>query len=562
MQFIQEHKVQNIDNYDDILKTIDVPFEKSQVYHVSTETKIVNEDKRLSEYRILYDEKLFKLAESLIKDINSKQGEGNKNFFLYKNDIMHIKYQAGGYFKEHEDYLSLTSNFVDEYSLIICINGQGKGGRTILKINDNFRYKSKATRTTGMSLLFRKDIQHEGEVLNEGEYKEILTFNVWSIEPDIKQILLVNFDNDERIMTIPVNRIFENKDNMLKYFLTSEVGGDKTSNIIKYKSLHSFEEFNVIYKIYNNEILSYNDIDLGKNIINYYLFNPSDFLIKTINEQYEFVKLKPHYVENSGNYIMFADQGLYLKFLDDVKSHHLPYVPFKMILGEGRLSFGGGMSDEDPYSVDMSPLYVTFSENNNIMFIRNIMGKVVKMEPDFYKLGKLEDYIIEDEIDIEYYNSIPDNKPFIFEAPYYDRDIRDDNNYIVGSEECFIEGNIIYYSLRHKIYDDSNIKLLSLVTSRVDKHVITKSTDSNGFNNGIYIINSDNKLVINEEHHNNIINKVKNIELYDQIIDNLNNIHIPNPQRSNRTESENYCNENVYGNFNLIFIYGFLKMDV
>ena len=84
MQFIQEHKVNNIEEYNNILNNIDVKFEKSQVYHVSTETKTVNEDKRLSNYRVLRDEKIFSLVESLIETINSKQSENGKKFFLRK----------------------------------------------------------------------------------------------------------------------------------------------------------------------------------------------------------------------------------------------------------------------------------------------------------------------------------------------------------------------------------------------------------------------------------------------------------------------------------------------
>lgn len=110
----------------------------------------------------------------MIHYINSKQSANGKKFILYRNDIMHIKYRGGGYFKPHEDYLSVNSNFLEEYSLIICINGSGSGngcgssgGRTILKLNDFFTAKSTASCTKGMSLLFRKDIEHEGEELGK-----------------------------------------------------------------------------------------------------------------------------------------------------------------------------------------------------------------------------------------------------------------------------------------------------------------------------------------------------------------------------------------------------------
>lgn len=100
--------------------------------------------------------------------------------------------------------------WIEEYSLIICLKGSGKpedGGRTILKLNDFFTTKSLASCTKGMSLLFRKDIEHEGEELSPNAEKEILTFNVWAIDPEVKQIVRIIFENEKRTILIAANRI-------------------------------------------------------------------------------------------------------------------------------------------------------------------------------------------------------------------------------------------------------------------------------------------------------------------------------------------------------------------
>ena len=48
-----------------------------------------------------------------------------------------IKYSAGGFFKKHKDYLSITSNLIEEFTLIICVTppdiaATSTGGQTII----------------------------------------------------------------------------------------------------------------------------------------------------------------------------------------------------------------------------------------------------------------------------------------------------------------------------------------------------------------------------------------------------------------------------------------------
>lgn len=147
MQFIQEHCVENVGVIESVLNSISDPFEPSLVYNAANDEKLVRTDLRLSEFRTIVNDKLFDEADKLIQCINAKQTNG-KQFILHKNDIMHIKYKGGGYFKAHEDYLSVNSNFIEEYSLIVCIKGSGiasDGGRTILKLNDHFSVHSLAS---------------------------------------------------------------------------------------------------------------------------------------------------------------------------------------------------------------------------------------------------------------------------------------------------------------------------------------------------------------------------------------------------------------------------------
>ena len=40
---------------------------------------------------------------------------------LRRNDVTHIKYRQGGFLKRHRNYLSTTSNFVEESTLLLCV---------------------------------------------------------------------------------------------------------------------------------------------------------------------------------------------------------------------------------------------------------------------------------------------------------------------------------------------------------------------------------------------------------------------------------------------------------
>lgn len=310
------------------------------------------------------NDKLFDEADKLIKHINSNQSSNGKKFILYRNDIMHIKYRGGGYFKSHEDYLNVNSNFLEEYSLIICINGSGSvngnSGRTILKLNDFFTVKSTASCTKGMSLLFRKDIEHEGEELAPNTVKEILTFNVWAIDPEIKQIVRVHFENDRRTILIAANRIRDHpvNNNLLSSFLSSNVGGLKTDVVVDYNSKHSYEEFQIIEKIYNGHIISYEDLTNNQEIIDYYCFNYKDLLIKKISES-STVNSSSNMITNPA-FVISGDEKSYLEFLNHVKKNLLPFVPFKVIMAEGTLSYGGGLTgNSDSASVLLTEILIT-----------------------------------------------------------------------------------------------------------------------------------------------------------------------------------------------------------
>jgi hypothetical protein len=86
------------------------PFGPSALYTVATEERIVDPEQRLSTFRALTDPAAFALAEALVAGISLPHAA----LSLVRNDVTHIKYATGGFFRPHQDYLSLVSNVVQE----------------------------------------------------------------------------------------------------------------------------------------------------------------------------------------------------------------------------------------------------------------------------------------------------------------------------------------------------------------------------------------------------------------------------------------------------------------
>lgn len=107
-----------------------------------------DESLRTSSFRALTDPKLFDMVESVLAPISA--ADDTYSFTLRRNDATHIKYGEGGFFKRHADYLSLTSNVVEEFTFIICVTPEEiaattEGGETIIHA---FQHSKKFAATT------------------------------------------------------------------------------------------------------------------------------------------------------------------------------------------------------------------------------------------------------------------------------------------------------------------------------------------------------------------------------------------------------------------------------
>ena len=160
----------------DFIKNDSTELESSQLYSNIVKKKYVDTEKRSSKYKTIINKNCFDFMSELVIELNKL--DDKDDFMLVQNDVTYIKYQEGDFFKPHEDYLSITSNFLEEYTLIICMDANCEGGETLFNVNNYHSYKSSSSKTRDHCLVFRKDINHEGTKIESG-YKEIITVNLW-----------------------------------------------------------------------------------------------------------------------------------------------------------------------------------------------------------------------------------------------------------------------------------------------------------------------------------------------------------------------------------------------
>jgi len=595
MNFVKESNLQpeELQTLQSLLEQEEGGFQPSEVYNSLTEQKLIKTEKRTSEFRVLTKPEIFSIAKTVLSRFNEKTKQkcsaSSSSYILYENDIMHIRYAAGGFFKAHEDYLSVTSNMIDEYTLLICANGTCVGGETLLHLNEDFTYKSEKTITPGGCLLFRKDINHEGSCLESGT-KEIVSFNVWLIKEDVSQIMCIRFIDDERHVLLSADEILNHyPHSLLGVFLNSGFTADKKKNekILYYDSVHSYDEFEVISKIYQNETLSFGAMKKYANVIDYYLLEKKDILSKAIEDNNK-KALKNKSVHIDDEMIIFGSSIYYEEFLQQVKDNELPYVPFKVIFVEGSLSYGGGMTGTPTQSLDMMPVWCSFTEADHVMFhcklIRsqslhgNIDNKICikdmiydwvsdkadkeddedsddgDNEEDDDDSEDNEDSDDDDITDSEKYQRLPPGEPFKFTF-----EDTDDSCILISIKEDDYNSSYWNLNLECCALDATNERIIKFLTERRMKSLIYCKPTVFSKDVGAFALDFENRSVLQPQHIEAIRPRVDN-KFYEKIKANLNNIHIPNSQRSLIHNDEDFCNENVYGNFNMVIIYGFLKM--
>eukprot|EP00985_Skeletonema_marinoi_P005293 scaffold2282_cov136-Skeletonema_marinoi.AAC.3 len=229
-------------------------FQKSELYSSKVDAKIVNEDLRRSQFRIFEGDALFDHVESVVSWLNDS--DLTFVYQLRRDNITETRYEADGHFLKHkasdmymcinchllslnihigvftnnniqifsyaaqkQDFLSVTSNLVEEFTLILCVTPEGlgaSGGETIIYPYASKKGTAYDTTTPGNGLLFERILNMQllsfsarsiysksifisplentlGGVL-KSEHKHILTANIIATRKQCSdQVLFVTF---------------------------------------------------------------------------------------------------------------------------------------------------------------------------------------------------------------------------------------------------------------------------------------------------------------------------------------------------------------------------------
>jgi len=328
------------------------------------------------------DKDLFDHFRTLVKRLSDL--DKVYNYTLVPNDITYIRYDKGGFFKAHSDFLSLKSNIIEEFTMIMCLDADPtiEGGGTIIHINDHFSYVSRASCTKDNVLVFRKDLTHEGELLRSG-FKEIATANLWATLKEASA-LLVTFEGSTETYVIPLSKVEALGDTYISAMADFQTHNGSATGVLMHKAQCKPEEFRPIYDIFMGVYLRVEDYEnaITQRLINEYCIDSKYILLSVpvppiVPKHDVFTIHKPPRSPSPWT----PDTSLYLcgrpeeaqRLIGIVKSMKLPMIPFKMVLVEGTRTFGGDAGSlTSPEKLDMCPLWFSAGELNNVFYVKNI----------------------------------------------------------------------------------------------------------------------------------------------------------------------------------------------
>jgi hypothetical protein len=191
-----------------LIKKLDVENKQekdSQIFNRTTREHLMDSEIRSSKKVEYKDKKLFKFVDKHIIPVLNNN-ELDFNFMLIHDDLQVVKYNKGGHFNKHQDFVNFTSNEFQNYSFVLCVKSCSEGGETILHFDDK-PFKFETGKNLGSLLLFQKDTIHEGSKVMEGE-KQVLIGNLICFPKSKKEdCLIVTFPTTPNQFIIPVSKL-------------------------------------------------------------------------------------------------------------------------------------------------------------------------------------------------------------------------------------------------------------------------------------------------------------------------------------------------------------------
>lgn len=155
------------------------PWSASHMYDRADDESRVDTGLRRSRFKTFTSPKALAAAAALVKAVSD--ADADYDFVLRRDDVTVLHYDTGGFFKPHADYVTLTSNAVEEFTLLMCLpTTECVGGATRFLLNPRFSAITDASVTPGRIVVFRKDIRHEATPVESG-VKEVVTLNLYGV---------------------------------------------------------------------------------------------------------------------------------------------------------------------------------------------------------------------------------------------------------------------------------------------------------------------------------------------------------------------------------------------
>lgn len=582
---------------------------ESRIYLTEDQSLRVDPELRSSKYKTIENKELFDIVEKYLELINEK--DKYYNFTLVRNNLTVIEYKEGDFFKDHSDFLSYTSNVITEFTMILCLDGDCEGGETALHINDNFTYKSEKSKTTGCSLIFRKDLHHEGCKVLKG-HKKILTLNINGYEKTNGEIVVIKFKNSDGQFIIPKANILA-----IQSKLTNLINDNSMIQIIELNDLpdnelfNSYTHFEVIYKILMNSYIDFDDFEKYKDVIEYYNIDICNILIGTISPVDNSVKN----VSFNDEIIIFDNENIKTYFTNIVKLKSLPYIPVKILFVEGNHSYGGGMEGDPTLHYKMQPIWCSAGDYNQILGYQKL--KVIKPRFELFNnenqfnlnirplldisKNDMRYFILNSEDNINHlknYNKLiefdnveeeqEENDEFdqdvVLPLDEYKLYLRDEyvrlsadkikNNkiisYVNGDDEsgdCY-SNSIINMNFKYGIPKIKNEDIIDMTHSNdhydylFENHVHFIAPINSKDDKGSFCLDKNNDMYLNRKHGKNLIEKIKSCNFFETIKTNIRNnkLNLYLPQQHNNF-SHSFCNEEIYVKNTLLFVDCLIKVD-
>ena len=351
------------------LESCTEPWDTSPLYDAASRTEVVDTEIRASTARHLIDASLFELGDQVVAHINASS-DCREEFTLVRDDITHLRYRPGDFFKPHQDFSGLRSNVYTEYTLLVCVTPPGvptAGGATKVYAAEPAMAKLlpgggvhafTCTAERGGALLFRKDAWHEGERVHAGE-KYVLSFTLWGrprprhadevllhvVFPSEKPEALSAGSADLMREANRPSYVLSAADvrasggNMLKALLeerwASSVGraGD-TASIVRYEcDACTYNEFGVIYDILLGRPVGISTFRARLDLIRYFFAGLPARLCLDAN--YAFGQEGPPLCRGPTmlpDLIVCESEARLASLVSYASEHRLPFVPFRVVV--------------------------------------------------------------------------------------------------------------------------------------------------------------------------------------------------------------------------------------